>query len=218
MRPEAFERESHCPAAVTFGAVEMRDQPSDDGNTSYPKRRILPSLVPEQQLGDPLPDAQSSAPVSRARKPTSVRAIKGQDYASKLSRSLETSPELTAQLADRSPVGSVRSSVPPNDGIAVSAGEPTATANRVAGNSSGPAPRPKAKQRVQIPTALDASSVPITAPDQRSITRTESSGAPTAAVDEASRPNRKRTIMGRYVFRDELKPGERWKRRLSTGR
>src|SRR5271165_4551728 len=34
------------------------------------------------------------------------------------------------------------------------------------------------------------------------------------AVDDVSRPKRKRTIMGRYVFGDELKPGERWKRRL----
>lgn len=31
-------------------------------------------------------------------------------------------------------------------------------------------------------------------------------------------PKRKRTIMGRYVFGDEFKPGERWKRRLSKGR
>ena len=58
---------------------------------------------------------------------------------------LETSPELTAQLADRSPVGSVRSSVPPNDGIAVSAGEPTATANRVAGELQWPGAAPKGK-------------------------------------------------------------------------
>ncbi len=37
-------------------------------------------------------------------------------------------------------------------------------------------------------------------------------------VDDVSRPKRKRTIMGRYVFGDELKPGEHWKRRLSKGR
>jgi hypothetical protein len=43
-------------------------------------------------------------------------------------------------------------------------------------------------------------------------------GALPTAVADVSRPNRKRTIMGRYVFGDEFKPGERWKRRRSKGR
>jgi hypothetical protein len=60
--------------------------------------------------------------------------------------------------------------------------------------------------------------VPVSAKDQGSITQTGSLGALPTAVDDVSRPNRKRTIMGRYVFGDELKPGERWKRRLSKGR
>ena len=44
--------------------------------------------------------------------------------------------------------------------------------------------------------------------------RDELSATPLPSVDESSRQVRKRTIMGRYVFGDELKPGERWKRRL----
>ena len=96
---------------------------------------------------------------------------------------------------------------------------PTATANDVVREiSGGPAPRSKAKRRVQIPIALDASPVPVSAKDQGSITQTDALGALPTAVDDVSRPNRKRTIMGRYVFGDELKPGERWKRRLSKGR
>jgi hypothetical protein len=50
------------------------------------------------------------------------------------------------------------------------------------------------------------------------ITRPDALGALPTAVDDVSRPKRKRTIMGRYVFDDELKPGERWKRRLVKGR
>jgi hypothetical protein len=47
--------------------------------------------------------------------------------------------------------------------------------------------------------------------------------APSQVVADSSGPalsakGRKRTIMARYVFRAELKPGERWKRRLLTSR
>ncbi len=187
-------------------------------------RQILPSLVSEQSPGDPLRDAflsgATSDPVPRARKPPSVRTMKGKDHTTKLSQNLEHSPELTAQLADRSTVASVRASLSPSDGTAVSSGAPEApaTANRIVRNSGGPAPRQKAKQIVQIPTALDSSSVPVSAKDQRSITPADPLGAlPTNSTD-VSRSNRKRTIMGRYVFGDELKPGERWKRRLCKGR
>jgi hypothetical protein len=92
---------------------------------------------------------------------------------------------------------------------------PTATANCVVGKSDGPAPRAKAKRSVQIPIAIDASPVPVSAKDQGSIRETDALGALPTAVEDVSRPNRKRTIRGRYVVGDELKPGERWKRRLS---
>jgi hypothetical protein len=88
-------------------------------------------------------------------------------------------------------------------------------ANNVVGNSGGPAPRQKAKRRTRIPIALDASSVPVPAKDQGSIAQTDGLQAPPIAVEDVSRPNRKRTIIGRYVLGDELKLGERWKRRLS---
>ncbi len=218
----AFGSESHRLAAVTFGAAEAPNRPSGEGAASPPKRRILPSLVLEQSPGAPLQDAFSSAatsdPVLRARKPSSASARKGRDHTSKLSRNLELSPELTAPLADRSLVGSVRASLSPSDETAVSSRVPKATANRFVGNSDDPALHKKAKRRVQIPSALDASPVPVSAKDQRSITPTDPFGAlPTDSAD-VSQSNRKRTIMGRYVFGDELKPGERWKRRLSKRR
>jgi hypothetical protein len=37
------------------------------------------------------------------------------------------------------------------------------------------------------------------------------------SASEGSRPVRQRKILGRYVFGDDLKPGERWKRRLPKG-
>ena len=217
-RPTAFERESHRLAAATFEA-KTSNQPSGDGAASYPKRRILESLVPEKppggRLQDELLSAATSYPKSRARKPPFVRARKDKDQTSKLPRSLGASSDLTAQMAERPPVSSVQ---PTSDATAGSSGMPTATATGVVGNSGGPASHPKAKRRVQIPIALDAQPATASAKDQRSITRTDSLGALPTAVADVSRPNRKRTIMGRFVFRDELKPGERWKRRLSKGR
>ena len=220
--PAAFENESHRLAARTFGAAKTPNQPSGDGAASYPKRRILPSLVPERPPGGQPQDAFLSAgashPMSHAQKPTSAAPIEGKDHMSASPRNLEASSELTAQLADRSSVGSGRSSASSSDGTAVSSGVPTATANDVVADAGGPAPRPMAKPRVRVPITLDASPVPVAAKDRGFITRTDALGALPTAVDDVSRPKRKRTIMGRYVFGDELKPGERWKRRLSKGR
>jgi len=155
--------------------------------------------------------------MSHAQKPTSAAPIKGKDHISASPRNLEASSELTAQLAERSSAGSARSSASSSDGTAVSLGVPKATANDVVADTGGVAPRPMAKTRVRVPITLDASPVPA-AKDRGFITRTDALGALPTAVDDVSRPKRKRTIMGRYVFGDELKPGERWKRRLSKGR
>ena len=101
-RPAAFESESHRLAAATFGAAKTPNQPSGDGAASYPKRRILQSLVPEKppggQLQDALLSAGASHPMSQAQKPTSVGPIKGKDHTSTSPRKLEASSELTAQL------------------------------------------------------------------------------------------------------------------------
>jgi len=154
-QPAAFESESHRLAAVTFGAAKTPNQPSRDGAASYPKRRILQSLVSEKppagQPQDALLSAGASNRLSRPQKPQSVRAIKGKDHTSTSPRNLEASSELTARLAGRSSVGCGRSSVSPSGGTAVSSGIPTSTANNVVGNSGGPAPRPKAKRRGRIP-------------------------------------------------------------------
>ncbi len=221
-RPAAFENESHRLAARTFGAAKTPNRPPGDDSASYTQRRILPSLVPEMPPGGQPQDAFLSAgashPMSHAQKPTSAAPIKGKDHRSASPRNLEASSELTAQLADRSSIGSGRSSASSSDGTAVSSGVPTASANDVVAESGGPAPRPMAKPRVRVPIALDPCPVPVAAKDRGFITRTDALSVLSSAVDDVSLQKRKRTIMGRYVFGDELKPGERWKRRLSKGR
>ena len=146
-RPAAFERESHRVAAATFGA-KTSTQPSGDGAASQPRGRILQSLVPEKATGGQLQDARFSAatsnPMSRAQKPPSVRAPKGEDQKSRLPRTVEASSDLTPQLADGSSVASVPQSVEsPSDETAVSPGMPTATSNssRRTLRRSGAAPK-----------------------------------------------------------------------------
>ncbi len=221
-RPTAFERESHRLATATF-EVKTSNQPPSDSAASYPTRRILESLVPEKppvgRLQGELLSTATSNPKSRARKPPSARARKDKGQTSKAPRTAEISSDLTAQVEESPSVASNQpNGMSPSDATTGSSGKPTATANRVVRNSGGPAPHPKPKRRVEIPIALDARSVPVSAKDQRSITQTDSLGAPKSHIDDALHPNRKRTIMGRYVFGDELKPGERWKRRLFKGR
>ncbi len=204
-RPAAFESEAHRLASATFAAAKTPGQPSGDGAASYPTRRILPSLVPE-----PPPNAQVSAATARARKPHSPRPAKGKDNG--LSR-------MRAQSADGSLVGSVQSSgISVTDGATVSLGLAPATSRQLVGESGGPEPRQKAKRKVQTPIALDDSPPAVSGKAQRSVTRKDYPGAGAAAVDHPSHPDRKRTILSRYVFGDALKPGERWKRRLSKGR
>jgi len=217
-RPKAFERESHRVAAATFEAKTSKKPSSDGDAASYPTRRILESLVPEKppvgRLQGELSTAKSN-PKSRAL----VRARKDKEQTSKAPRSSEASSDLTAHMSESPSVASHQvTGISLSDATAGSSGIPTATANRVVGNSGGPAPHPKAKRRVQIPIALDARSASVSAKDQRSIAQTDSVGMVKTRDDDVSRPNRKRTIMGRYVFGDEPKLGERWKRRLSKGR
>ncbi len=216
-RLTAFQEESLRITAATFEA-KTSNQPAVDGAASFPKRRILECLVPENPAGGRLQDESSSEGTAnrklRARRRPSERA---------LSRTLEASSDLTSQLAERPSVASDQPAHnSPSDATAVSAGVPTASASattsRVVGNPGDSPPRPKAKARVQAPIAFDAGEANVSAKDQRLIARTESLGALPTSVDDDARPNRKRTIMGRYVIGDELKPGERWKRRLNKTR
>ena len=132
-----------------------------------------------------------------------------------VSQPLEGFPDMTSQSEERPSVASVQPAFSlPGDAAAVSPGMPTATANRVVGEPDGPPPRPKAKARVRMPIAPDASRADASAKEQLFIPRTEPLVALPRSVEDASFPNRKRTILGRYVFGDELKPGEKWKQRL----
>jgi hypothetical protein len=63
----------------------------------------------------------------------------------------------------------------------------------------------------------DARAKPLPNDQQSAIGRDFPATLPSRVADRSPQ-SRKRTIMTRYVFGDELKPGERWKRRLLTTR
>ena len=158
---------------------------------------------------------QNSEPPSRASKRLSVRTSKRKDQASKLPRNSSFSADENAPLVERSSTESHRTSgVQSGEGAGASTSATTAP-TQVAG---GPALLAKAKRREKLPTSRDDFRAKPLPDDQASAMGTDSPATLPSWRDAQSPEGRKRTIMARYVFGNELKPGERWKRRLLTSR
>ena len=197
--------------------------PSPTVAASTPKGRILPSLVPDEllrrTLQDAAPTTAESDPPSRAPKRPPVRTSKGKDQKSKLLRNSGVSSGDNAPLAERlSTTSRQTASVQSDDGAGVSPRDPTTAPRQVAGDSGGLALSAKAKRSDNITISRDDLKAKPLPNGQRSAIGTDSPATPSSVVDDRSPLGRKRTIMARYVFGDELKPGERWKRRLLTMR
>ena len=217
----AFDRESHRASAAAFAAKKVDPSPTDVA--SSPKGRILPSFVPDEPLHRPLRDAAltttESDPPSRTPKRPSVRTSKGKDQTSTLLRNSSFSSDENAPLAVRLSTKSRQTfSVKSDEGAGVSPTVATTAQSQVVGNSGGPALSAKAKRRDKIVISRDDARARPLPDDQRSAIGTDSPATLPSRVDDRSPQGRKRTIMARYVFGDELKPGERWKRRLLTTR
>jgi len=90
--------------------------------------------------------------------------------------------------------------------------------SQVVGDSDGLALSAKAKRKDKITISRDNLKAKPLPNDQRSAIEADSPATIPSVVDNRSPQGRKRTIIARYVFGDELKPGERWKRRLLTMR
>ena len=208
-----FDRASHRVAAAAFEAKKADPSPTEVA--SSPKGRILPSLVPDELLRRTLRDAALTTaefdPPPQAPKRPPARTLKGKDQASKLPANSRLSSDENAPVAERTSTTSHQTaSVQSDDGARVSP--------RVATTSGGPPLSAKAKRRNTVAISrVDLRAKPLP-DDQQSAIGTDSLAAPSSVVDDRSPQGRKRTIMARYVLGDELKPGERWKRRLLTMR
>jgi hypothetical protein len=219
--PQAgFDRESHRASPAAFGAKKSNPSPVDVA--SSPKGRILPSLVPEplrRTLRDAAPTPAESAPPSRAPKRPSVRTSKRKDQASKLPGNSSFSADESAQVAEGLSTASGRMSrVQSDEGAGVSPRVETTEQSQVVGDSSGLALGAKARRRDKVAISRDDVGVRRLPREQRSAIGTDSPATLPSRVDDRSPQGRKRTVMARYVFGEELKPGERWKRRLLTSR
>jgi hypothetical protein len=210
----AFDRNSHRAVAAAFDE-KIVDRSSVDVGASPPRGRILPSLVPDAPRHRLLEDS----PVPAADSEPSSRARKRGAQASKSSRNSNYSSDESAPLAEGLAAASRRTSLVQSDERAgASPGETARAPSQVVGDSRGLALRTKAKRNDKIVVSRDHVSAKPLPGDQRSAIGTDSSATFPTRVDGQSPEGRKRTIMARYVFGDELKPGERWKRRLLTSR
>ncbi len=215
-----FDRASHWVATEALEA-EKPDPPLVEA-ASYPKGRILPSLVPDESrrtLRDAAPTPAGSAPPPRAPKRPSERTLRDKDPASQLPRNSGMSSGDNAPLAERLSTRSRQTaSVQPDDGAGVSPRDPTTAPRQAAGDLGSLVLSAKAKPRSMIAIPRDDLKAKPLPKGQRSARGTDSPATPSSVIDDRSPLGRKRTIMARYVFGDELKPGERWKRRLLATR
>ena len=219
--PVGLDRESHRAAAATFGAKKLDQSPG--AVASSLRGRILPSLVPDESLRrmlrDVAPTPAESDPPSRTPKRPSVRTVKDKDQTSKLPRNSSFSSDENAPLAEGSSTKSHQTSRTQSDeGAGASPRDPTCAPSQAVGDSRGLALTAKAKRSDEVAISHDDDRAKPLPDDQLSATAPDSSGAVPSRVDGRSPESRKRTIMARYVFGNELKPGERWKRRLLTSR
>jgi hypothetical protein len=173
---------------------------------------MVPSLVADESLRRTLRDAaptpaESDLP-SQAPKRPPIRK-------SKLPRHSGISS------GDNAPVAA-RASTKPRQTSGVQSEEGTDVAPRVAatvqsqvvGDSGGLALIAKAKRSDKIAISRDDVGFKPLPNDQRSAPEADSHASIPSMVDGRSPQGRRRTIMARHVFGDELKPGEGWKRRL----
>jgi hypothetical protein len=209
-----FDRESHRIAAAPFEAKEV-DQSPVDVAASHPMRRILPSLIADEPSRRPLRDAA----LTTAESEPPSRAPKRRDQASKSPRNSGFSSAESAPLAERLSTASRQtSSVQSDEGAGVSPRVATIAQSQVVGDSGGLALSAKARRRDKLAISCDDDRAKPLPNDQRSAIGTDSPATLPSIVDDRSPQSRRRTIMARYIFGDELKPGERWKRRLLTTR
>jgi hypothetical protein len=175
--------------------------------TAPPTGRILPSLIqndPEAIAVAEAEPARRDAPQTGAaqKKPTKRKqGVAAHVPSADLAADQETSPDQPSQTPSTAPLATA----------AKETGASTKKRRTGALPTGGETPRPRpgrgetdsASLTVEAPIRAEPSSLP---------------GAPQATpatVDEdASRDERRRSRMARYVFGTELKLGERWKERL----
>src|SRR5277367_2631941 len=127
----------------------------------------------------------------------------------------EPLPDQVFKVGLRSTASHRSSAEPTGEMTGVTLSGSTVASNQVFESSGGRALIPNAKGRRETQVSLDGSADPLVK-DRQSDTKIDIVTTPVPTVVEPPRHSRQRNIMARYVFGEELRPGERWKRRLIT--
>jgi hypothetical protein len=219
-----FDRASPRPFAAAFAAKKADPSPTEVA--SSPKGRILPSLVLDESLRRTLQDAaptptEYDPPPALTPKRPPVRTWRGKDQASKLppQNSRVSFRERRAggsESVDQT-TSSVRRAIRGRGRRLTKGCDERAKSSCRRLRRSGAERKGKAK-RHKVAISRDDLRVKPLPNDLRSAMEADSPATIPSRVDDHSPQSRKRTIMARYVFGDELKPGGRWKRRVLTMR
>jgi hypothetical protein len=215
LAPIGLNETTHRVAIAAFKAASAK-QPAEVVAHSIPAGRILPSLVEADSV-----TAQSSLGrpdnMAEPRKTENPRdgSAKSNSYGD--ARQVEHStPAPTSQTAARplgDPIRAAEGLEPP---LAVAGtlvrGQPVAPRRGVGGLATA-----KSKKRMSHPVERQKNLDEVGSTDRSDIVLTNSV-SDASAVGEPSSSVRKGRILGRYVFRDNLRPGESWKRRIETRR
>jgi hypothetical protein len=182
--------------------------------------RILPSLIDAATLTAP----SKSRVSGRDAKPRSVAKPRGRaprsddEGGAAQTGDRKRGPEnenVTAVSPHRAPIRASEFVEPPLAVAATLSTEPRATTR--AGARKAAAPKPKKLTPLPVERHEDMDVVRLASASRSAIAATESMSVP-SSPSEPSSSNRKGRILGRYVFGNELKPGENWKRRLHARR
>jgi hypothetical protein len=210
------------PALIAFSdkqlsstATEIRkvDAPVAEPGAPRPSGRILPDLSEIDLRSNRGVEASSSNAETRGRKFTPMTDA-GQ-IGRPRGRPRTSTSENAAPMADRpippeSPAGgrlggssSIATPSPPSMPPASTASVDNVSATNV-----------RVTRRDKAPTFSESPQGPPSREALRPLLPADAPSAQTPPVPEESRGDRRQKILGRFIFGGELKPGERWKRRL----
>jgi hypothetical protein len=202
--------------AISAFKTASAKEPGEVVAHSIPAGRILPSLVEAD-----LVTGQSSRgrPNNLAEPRKTENPIDGSAESNGYggTRQVEhPTPTRTSQAAARplgDPIHTAEGLEPPLAvGGTLVRGQPVASRPGV-----GEFATPKSKKRMSYPVERQENPDKLGSTDRSDIAMVNSVSE-TPAIGEPSSSIRKGRILGRYVFRDELRPGERWKRRIEARR
>ena len=212
--PIGLNETTHRVAISAFKTASTK-QPGEVVANSIPAARVLPSLIE----ADPVTGKSSSGRPNNMVEPRDAENPRdGGAKSTSYSGARHTTPARTSETAARplgDPIDAAEGLKPPLAAAGTLVREQPVTPRLGAGELA----TPKSKKRMGHPAEWrkNLDDTPVGPTHRSDITLTDAaSDVPAVGVPSSS--IRKGRILGRYVFRDDLGPGDSWKRRIETRR